>query len=144
MRIDSELKKEIRTAQGNKERMAIIAFKNKIKAVAAELSKPWQEGEDPNTYTYMKRRYEDSFRRFKRAEIAVCTALTIKYYSKHYEDWSDVPNSTSIAWANEVLDLCNSAIHRENFDLVIRKLHDANEVDHYAKFFIELTTEDVA
>lgn len=122
MKLDRELAREIKAANGDGGRNARFLFLAHIDAVVKECSTP-----------DVMRNFDQCFQHHPRAAIAVCVAATIV---RRYDRLS----LQSICWANSVLECWTnrppSGISRAIID---DGLHPSR-IEEYAGSFIRLTT----
>lgn len=125
MKIDKELAKEIKKANGDGSREAKFAFLHKIIAVKEELST-----------TKVRDTFVECFKHHERAAIAVCVAATI---------WErrDRLGRNAVMWATEVLKCWTNRPASGTARIIIEDNLHPTRIEEYAGSFIRLTTEDI-
>lgn len=124
MKIDNELARELKKAQGDGSREAKFALLRRVSAACADLSKP-----DVRTTFY------DTVKKHGRVPVIICVAATLEARKERLEGWG-------ISWAREVLEQLRGwtagNLERANINDGIHP----TAICEYAYGLIQITTEE--
>ena len=122
MKLDRELAKEIRKANGDGSREVKFELLRKVKAADADLSTP-----------NVMERFDEILCKYGRVPVAICVGVTAAMREDRLNRWI-------VDWGREVLTLWTNRPHDISVALIEDNLHPSR-IEEYAGGFVRATTE---